>query len=108
MQWTKEEWGTKSGAESGKTGERYLPKKARDHLSDTDYKRTTDKKRSDTAKGKQFSSQPEDVAAKTAQDRGVSHSVTRASLLRQAASKGIAGFSRLKKADLEKALHSHG
>ena len=36
--WTKEEWGTKSGKNStqGKkaTGERYLPKKARESLSD--------------------------------------------------------------------------
>ena len=36
--WTKEEWGTKSGKNStqGKnaTGERYLPKKAREALSD--------------------------------------------------------------------------
>jgi hypothetical protein len=27
QQWTDEDWGTKSGAESGKSGERYLPKK---------------------------------------------------------------------------------
>ena len=33
-QWTEEDWGTKSGKESGKTGERYLPKKAREALSD--------------------------------------------------------------------------
>lgn len=32
-QWTDEEWDTKSGEESGKTGERYLPKKARDTVS---------------------------------------------------------------------------
>ncbi len=50
-QWTEEEWGTKSGKESGKTGERYLPKKAREKLSDSEYKRSTAKKRSDTAKG---------------------------------------------------------
>ena len=30
-QWTHEEWGTKSGKESGKTGERYLPKAAREN-----------------------------------------------------------------------------
>ena len=39
--WTKEEWGTKSGKNStqGKnaTGERYLPKKARESLSDKEY-----------------------------------------------------------------------
>jgi hypothetical protein len=68
-QWTKQEWGTKSGGESGKTGERYLPRKARERLSDAEYTRTTAKKQVDTANGKQFSAQPEDVATKTAQDR---------------------------------------
>ena len=42
--WTKEEWGTKSGKNStqGKdaTGERYLPKKARESLSDKEYARS--------------------------------------------------------------------
>ena len=46
--WTKEEWGTKSGKNStqGKkaTGERYLPKKARESLSDEEYNRTSAKK----------------------------------------------------------------
>ena len=38
-QWTEEEWGTKSGEKSGETGERYLPKKAHEKLSDDEYKR---------------------------------------------------------------------
>ena len=50
--WTKEEWGTKSGKPStqGKkaTGERYLPKKAREALSSKEYAATTKKKRADT------------------------------------------------------------
>ena len=66
--WTKEEWGTKSGKNStqGKkaTGERYLPKKARESLSDQEYARSTAKKRAAIRKGKQFSKQPEDVAKK--------------------------------------------
>ena len=33
-QWTEEDWGTKSGGKSGETQERYLPKKAREALSD--------------------------------------------------------------------------
>jgi hypothetical protein len=107
-QWTEEEWGTKSGAESGKTGERYLPKQAREHLSDAEYKRTTAKKQADTAKGKQFSAQPKDVAAKTAEDRKTGHGLTRADLLKQAADKGIAGRSKMNKAELEKAVHAHG
>ena len=104
-QWTKEEWGTKSGA---KSGERYLPKKTRKHLSDKDYERTTAKKRSDTAKGKQFSAQPKDVAIKTAKDRTPGYSTTRTELLEEAARKGIVGRSKMKKAELEKALHAHG
>ena len=60
--WTKDEWGTKSGKPStqGKkaTGERYLPKKARQSLSKAEYAATSRKKREDTKKGKQFSKQP--------------------------------------------------
>ena len=71
--WTKEEWGTKSGKNStqGKnaTGERYLPKKARESLSDEEYARSTAKKRAAIRKGKQFSEQPEDVAEKAAKYR---------------------------------------
>src|SRR5690242_19784193 len=54
QQWQKEDWGTKSGRKSTETGERYLPKKAREDLSDEDYRKTTEKKRADTRKGKQF------------------------------------------------------
>ena len=61
--WTKEDWGTKSGKNStegkGATGERYLPKKERDGMSEKEYARTTAKKRADTAKGKQYSKQPD-------------------------------------------------
>ncbi len=71
--WTKEEWGTKSGKPStqGKkaTGERYLPKKARESLSASEYAATSRKKREDTRKGKQFSKQPKEVAKKTARYR---------------------------------------
>jgi len=71
--WTKEEWGTKSGKNStqGKnaTGERYLPKKARESLSDEEYARSTAKKRAAIRKGKQFSKQPDDVAKKSARHR---------------------------------------
>jgi hypothetical protein len=68
-QWQEEEWGTKSGKKSKDTGERYLPKKAREALSDEEYKRSTAKKRADTRKGRQFSAQPKDVAEKTASAR---------------------------------------
>lgn len=56
--WTKEEWGTKSGKPSTQgpkaTGERYLPKKAIQSLSDEEYEATSKKKREGTKKGKQF------------------------------------------------------
>ena len=71
--WTKEEWGTKSGKPStqGKeaTGERYLPKKAREKLTKKEYAATSRKKREDTKKGKQFSKQPKKIAKKTARAR---------------------------------------
>ena len=103
-QWTKEEWGTESGKQSGKTGERYLPKKARESLTEEEYARTTKKKQADSRKGKQFSAQPADVAKKTAGAR--SGGETKAELMAQAARKGIKGRSKMKKADLEKALKS--
>ena len=71
--WTKEKWGTKSGKPStqGKkaTGERYLPKKARDALTKKEYAATSAKKRKDTKAGKQVSKQPKKIAKKTAKYR---------------------------------------
>ena len=71
--WTKEDWGTKSGKNSTQgskaTGERYLPKKARESLSDKAYNRSTARKRAAMRKGQQHSRQPEDVAKKTAKYR---------------------------------------
>ena len=71
--WTKQEWGTKSGKPSTQgsqaTGERYLPKKARESLSDKEYAATTRKKREDTKKGKQHSKQPKKIAKKTSKHR---------------------------------------
>ena len=58
-EWEEQEWGTKSGKPSSETGERYLPKKAIAALSDSEYKATSDKKRKDTAAGKQHSPQTE-------------------------------------------------
>lgn len=67
--WTKEDWGTKSGKPSGKTGERYLPKKAREALTPSEYAATTRAKREGTKQGKQFVPQPKRIAAKTAKYR---------------------------------------
>jgi hypothetical protein len=71
--WTKEDWGTKSGKPSTQgskaTGERYLPKKARESLSKQEYAATTRAKREGTKAGKQFVSQPKRIAKKTAKFR---------------------------------------
>lgn len=68
--WTKEEWGTKSGKPSTQgqkaTGERYLPKAAREALTSKEYSATSAAKRKGTAAGKQHVKQPKKVAAKTA------------------------------------------
>jgi hypothetical protein len=100
-QWTEEEWGTKSGKRSADSGERYLPKDARATLSKAEYARTSAKKRADTKKGKQFSAQPDDVAAKTAAARD--HR-TRDELYAEARKRDIAGRSGMNKAQLRAAL----
>jgi hypothetical protein len=71
--WTKEDWGTKSGKPSTQgakaTGERYLPKKARQALTSSEYAATTKAKREGTKAGKQFVKQPKTIAKKTASYR---------------------------------------
>jgi hypothetical protein len=71
--WTKEDWGTRSGKPSTQgpkaTGERYLPKAAREALSPAEYAATTRAKRAGKAKGKQFVAQPKRIAEKTAKFR---------------------------------------
>jgi hypothetical protein len=110
-QWQDEDWGTKSGKKSKDTGERYLPKKARERLSGSEYTRTSDKKRADTKAGKQYSKQPKDIAKNAAGARqtgfGASknaHGATKAQLMERARKQGIAGRSRMSKAELERAL----
>lgn len=71
--WTGEKWGTKSGKPSTQgpkaTGERYLPKKAREALTSSEYAATTKAKREGTKAGKQFVKQPKRIAQKTARHR---------------------------------------
>ena len=62
-EWTEEDWGTKSGGESGETGERYLPWKVRMLLTEDEYARSTQKKKDGE---EQFVDQPDDVADKVA------------------------------------------
>jgi hypothetical protein len=62
--WGDQEWTTKSGKKSSETGERYLPKKAIQALSPSEYAATTKAKRAGKAAGKQFVPQPKKVKAK--------------------------------------------
>ena len=62
MNWTRQDWRTKSGKPSSKTGERYLPAKAIKALSSSQYAQTTRAKRQASKKGKQFSKQPKKIA----------------------------------------------
>jgi len=63
---TKQDWRTKRGKPSSKTGERYLPSAAIKSLSPQEYAATTKAKREGTRKGKQFVKQPKSIAKKTA------------------------------------------
>ncbi|HWL81126.1 MAG TPA: hypothetical protein VNR89_09245 [Roseomonas sp.] len=105
-QWQREDWGTKSGRKSGTTGERYLPRKARESLSDEEYRRTTAKKRADSRKGRQFSAQPEGVARKAASARRAANGegTTKATLMAEARRRDIPGRSRMSKGELARAL----
>lgn len=100
-QWGEEEWGTKSGGKSGDTGERYLPKKAREALSEQEYERSTNKKRADTKRGRQFSAQPKDVANKT---RPFRDHRTKAELYAEAKKRDVKGRSAMSKDQLVAAL----
>lgn len=103
-QWTKEEWGTKSGRRSRDSGERYLPKQARKSLTAEEYRRSSAKKRRDTKAGKQFSAQPKDVARKAARHRGTGKEPNKAALMAEARKRDIAGRSRMDKEELRHAL----
>ena len=106
QQWQDEDWGTKSGRKSGETGERYLPRKSREALTDSEYKRSSDKKRADTRRGKQVSKQPRDVAKKASAARKSAggSATTKAELMQRARKRNLPGRSRMTKAELERAL----
>lgn len=65
VKWTKEDWGY-----TGKEGHsRYLPKKAREHLTVGEKIATDRAKNKGTKEGRQWVKQPERIAKKTAKDR---------------------------------------
>lgn len=104
--WTDEEWGTRSGARSRDTGERYLPRRVREQLTPAEYARTTRKKRADSRRGRQFSRQPAGVKEKAARLRraGRARGRTRAELYAAARERRITGRSTMTKAELAAAL----
>ena len=69
MNWTAQNWRTKSGKKSSETGERYLPESAIKSLSPAEYAATTRAKRKGKAAGKQFVAQPKRIAKKVAPHR---------------------------------------
>ena len=69
VNWTNQDWRTKSGKPSAKTGERYLPAKAIKSLTSAEYSATTKAKRQGTKAGKQHVAQPKKIVKKTAQFR---------------------------------------
>jgi len=62
--WGKQKWRTKSGKPSSQTGERYLPEKAIQSLTASEYAATTVAKRAGKKSGKQFVKQPKSIAQK--------------------------------------------
>ena len=68
-EWGQQKWTTRSGKPSSVTGERYLPEKAINALSSSEYAATTRAKRAGKAAGKQFVKQPAGIAKKTARYR---------------------------------------
>ena len=91
--WGDQDWGTKSGKKSSETGERYLPKKARESLSDSEYAATTAAKRKDKAAGKQHSKQPKKIAEKTAKFRMAKGGKADSRLKRA----GVSGYNKPKR-----------
>lgn len=66
--WSNQKWRTNSGKKSSETGERYLPDKAWDSLSDSEKARTNRAKREGGGTGKNIP-QPKDIAQKTSKFR---------------------------------------
>lgn len=98
-EWTEEDWGTKSGAKSGTSGERYLPKKVRMLVTEDEYDRTTRKKRQGS---QQYVDQPKDVQEKVSKLK--EDGPTKQMLQERAADLGIEGRSSMTKEELLEAI----
>jgi hypothetical protein len=107
--WAGDDWGTAATKPAGETGERYLPQEARDAVGDEDYRATGERQRDDPLKGRTFSPQPRDVAAKSARFRHAARAEklrvrTKADMLREAKQLEISGRSRMDKEELAQAI----
>ena len=100
-EWTEEEWGTKSGGESGETGERYLPRKVRMLLTEDEYRRSTERKRDGSG---QFVDQPRDVRDKVSRIR--EGGPTKAMLAERAEELGVEGRGSMTKDELLAAIEA--
>ena len=100
-EWTQEDWGTKSGGESGETGERYLPKTVRMLLTEDEYARSTQRKKHGE---EQFVDQPDDVREKVARIK--KDGPTKAMLEDRAADLDIEGRSSMSEDELLGAIEA--
>ena len=98
-EWTEEDWGTKSGEESGESGERYLPRKVRMLLTEDEYARSTQKKKQGDD---QFVDQPDDVREKVARIK--ENGPTKDMLMDRARDLDIEGRSSMNKDELLDAI----
>jgi hypothetical protein len=98
-EWTEEDWGTKSGGESGETGERYLPKKVRMLLTEDEYARSTQKKKNGDD---QYVDQPDDVREKVSKIK--KDGPTKDMLMERAQDLEIEGRSSMTKSELLDAI----
>ncbi|MGR3490956.1 MAG: Rho termination factor N-terminal domain-containing protein [Shimia sp.] len=98
-EWTEEDWGTKSGSESGDSGERYLPKQVRMLLTEDEYARSTQKKKDGDD---QFVDQPDDVREKVSHFK--ENGPTKEMLIDRAQDLSISGRSDMTKDELLEAI----
>ena len=98
-EWTEEDWGTRSGEESGETGERYLPRRVRMLLTEDEYRRSTERKREGSG---QFVDQPDDVREKVSRIR--EGGPTKAMLAERAEELSVEGRGSMTKDELLSAI----
>ncbi len=107
--WVGDDRATASTTPAGETGERYLPQETRDAAGDEDYRTASERQRDDPLKGRKFTPQPREIAAKSARFRHATRAEkvrvrTKADMLREAKQLEISGRSRMDKEELAQAI----